>query len=194
MRKLFVLFCFLSNVAFAEVPPPGTAREGDIEVTPKDKDTSKYSLKEYKVIPRADSRRVQKLLNDLRAELAACKGKALDSAACNAKVDDLSAQLRQALAEIEALKKKLAEQPVAPPPGPERKHHRIAVYGGVAPDGVEVEDIPMGKKAKLHEAGPAFGLSYGYLFDNDLSLTGFASTATAKTQVFSAYLGLGMDF
>lgn len=189
MRKLLVIGCLLSSAAFAEVPPPGTAREGDIAVTPKDKETSTYSLKDYKVIPRADSRRVQKILNDLRAELAACKGKGLDAASCTAKVDDLSAQLRQALAEIEALKKQLAEQP----PAPEIKRNRIAVYGGISPDGVEAEEIPDGQKASLH-TGPAFGLSYGYLFENDLSLTGFVSMASARTQVVSGYLGLGMDF
>lgn len=72
MKRLILLLSLLSSsVAFAELPPPGTARKGKITVDPNDKgNPSEYDLKNQKVINRADARRVQKKIDALRARIA----------------------------------------------------------------------------------------------------------------------------
>lgn len=190
MKKLLALVCFLSLPIYAqEVPLPGTARKGPIQVTPEGQDTSVFDLETYKVIPRAASRRVQKLIDGLRADLAACK-KGSENSSCEQKVTDLQAELRAAMVEVDALKQELAN---VPEPLPVYKN-RIKLLGGVAPDGVKVEDIEDGKKAKLNESGPAVALGYDRLITERFSLGGYVSMSTSRTNVVSGFLGAGYDF
>lgn len=172
MKSLLLVFLVLASNAFAEVPPPGKARKGPITVTPEGMDTHEYDLSGYKVIPREDSRKVQKKIDALRA-----------------RIKQLEAQLDQKPAPV--IHTRTMDKIVRIP---DTKKHRVALYGGVAPDGVHVDAKDKERKAELHETGTAIGASYAYKFSDNWSINAFGSVTTRSTYIPSGYIGLGYDF
>lgn len=69
MKRILILLALLSTNAFAELPPPGTARKGPIKVKPEGMEEFTYDLQNQKVINRRDSRRVQAQINSYRERI-----------------------------------------------------------------------------------------------------------------------------
>ncbi len=176
MRAL-ILALFVSSLALAEVPPPGTSRKGPIVVTPQGMDAHEYDLKDYAVVKRGARPTIQQRLDGLRKKVRELEGELSKPKALPVQVPYERVVERVVTRDVETSHK-----------------HRVSLYGGIAPDGVHAEDGTRTETATLHERGTAVGASYSYLFYDRWSATAFGSLTTRSTYIPSGFVGLGYDF
>lgn len=181
MKKLLLALLVFASPAFAEVPPPGTARKGPIVVTPEGMDTHEYDLSGYKVVERNKAR------------------------AFNLKRNKEVADLKKRIRDLEAENDRLANRALPTPISKTRTVERVVqkegmkpftIYGigGVMPDGVHIDKQDMTRKAEIHEHGTAVGLGGMYHFESGLSAGVQAQVTTRSTYLTSYAATVGWSF
>ena len=184
MKKIMLLLSIISTSAFAELPPPGTARKGKITVEPNNKgDVFEYDLEYQKVVNRQTARafnlRVKK-------EVEAMKKKVRDLEAENNRLK--SRELPMLVSKPRTVERtvEVDRKTIAP----------FTIFGGVGamPDGVLIEGENTTRKAQIHEFGTALQFGGIYHFENGLNIGANGAVATRDTHT-QAYFGtLGYSF
>lgn len=189
MKRLLFLIALLAQPAFAELPPPGTARKGKVTVDPNNQGkVSEYDLQNVKVVERQKAR------------------------AFNLKIKSDNAKLRKRIAELEgenqALRNKapvqagtfrIAERPQQESTGSDRptnKKNRISVIGGYGPASLtnKRREQASGNEIEI-ENSPLVGGQYQRLFGDTFSVGAQITVPTIPDTKKMTYAGmLGLDF
>ncbi len=186
MKRFVLLLTLLSSsVAFAELPPPGTARKGKITVDPNNKGTpSEYDLQNQKVINRADARRVQKKIDALRARIAELEGE-------NSNLRNATQNAPRSLPIIER-----AEPTVERVEPESNKKNRISAIVGYGPASLtnQRRESDLANEIEI-EYSPIVGAQYQRLFGDTFSVGAQVTFPTVPDTKKGSYSILGgLDF
>lgn len=156
MKYLITALCLMfSTLAFAELPPPGTARKGKITVDPYNTGTVyEYDLSKQAVLDRAARKKaqakVQRTIDDLRRKVA--------------ELERENRILRGMDKNINASNGAIAATPRAAEPQravteSPRKKNIISVLGGIGPSHLSDRRESGGNEVALR-TGPVAGIQY----------------------------------
>jgi len=204
MKRFLILTLLLAAPAFAQesgeasdpaldpqvtgdVVQPTYLKDAQIDVKLKDGKSYGFGANEYKVVTRESSRRVQKLINSLRAQIAKCEN---DLKACEEKVAALEKANADQATEIGSLKDQLAKPVASMDPLP----NRITFHLGVGPDGVATSKDETGQKVKARMS-PVWGLTYARQVHEAWSAAGTLLLGTSQeSRTMTLLAGAGYDF
>ena len=167
MKSIITLICLMfSTLAFAELPPPGTARKGKITVDPNNSGkVSEYDLRNQAVVNRSDRRKVQAKIDGYRKRIA---------------------ELEKRLAEYENAPVRSARvEPSASQPEPRiAKAHVIrrnivTVLGGIGPSHLSDRRESEGNEVALR-TGPVVGVGYQRFLTDSIALGAQVQVPTYK--------------
>lgn len=184
MKKLFAILALIfATNAFAELPPPGTARRGPIKVRPNNGDEYTYDLSKQAVINRADRRRVQKLIDDLRSKVRRLEAE-------NRFLKEESARPVVASTPRAAQTKQVVEVRTI------TKKNRLSALAGIGPTSLtnNRKERSAGNQIGI-ENGPVVGGQYQRLIGETFSLGGIVTVPTRPDTKKPTYLlSAGVDF
>lgn len=184
MKYLILLFLFATSAGNAQEnellddTQPPYLKDSRIEVGLKTGENYQFDGNEWKVVSRDSSRKVQALINKLRADLAKC----LDElGTCKKRMDEMQNEinlLRESLADAES-----------------REKNRLVAYVGFGNDGLKVKKKSDDTKEVSSDVEPIIGVGYSRLLFDEWSVNGVVTRGVyGNSNNYSGLLGLGYDF
>lgn len=157
MKYFVIAICLMfSTLAFAELPPPGTARKGKVTVDPYNLGKpSEYDLEQVKVVERAKARKFNR---DTKREVERLKKR----------IAELERQLEEKPVVVAAPRRAEPVQQVVKAPS---KKNRVTLLAGYGPSHLSDERLgsDTGNSVKLKQ-GPLAGLGYSRLITESVSI------------------------